>query len=188
LPGTGTGNFTNTPLFAGQSVGNFRLQTNSPCINAGANGYAPAGADLDGNPRLIAATVDMGAYECQTPALLEYFSWMQRFGLPTVASAASADSDGDGASNYSEWRADTVPTNALSAFRIVSVANNALTASVTWQSVATRSYWLERATNLGPFQTIATNIPGAAGSQTYTDAAAASRGPYFYRVGVDNPD
>ncbi|MDB6017994.1 MAG: hypothetical protein JWR19_2483 [Pedosphaera sp.] len=187
LPGIGAGNITNAPLFVDQSGGNFQLQTNSPCINAGTNVYAPAGADLDGDPRIVAATVDMGAYECQTPALLGYFSWMQGFGLPTTASGASADSDGDGVNNYSEWRADTVPTNALSAFRIVSVTTSAASASVTWQSVATRSYWVERATNLGavsPFQIIATNIPGVGGLQTYSDATASSGGPSFYRIGV----
>jgi hypothetical protein len=57
----------------------------------------------------------------------------------------------------------------------------------TWQSVATRNYWLERATNLGavsPFQTVATNIAGAVGTKTYTDTSATSGGSYFYRVGV----
>ena len=187
LPDTGAGNIINAPLFVDQSGGNFQLQTNSPCINAGTNAYAPAGADLAGNLRIIAATVDLGPYECQTPALLGYFSWMQGFGLPTTASAAFADSDGDGVNNYNEWRADTIPTNALSVFRIVSVTNGTAGASVTWLSVATRSYWLERATNLGaasPFQTIATNIPGVAGLKTYTDATATNPGPKFYRVGV----
>jgi hypothetical protein len=186
-PESGIGNITNAPLFVDQLNGNFQLQANSPCINAGTNGYAPAASDLAGNPRLVAGTADMGPYECQAPALAGYFSWMQRFGLPTRSSAALADSDGDGANNISEWRADTVPTNALSVFRIASIANSTPNASVTWQSVGTRSYWLERATNLAlavPFQVIATNIPGIGGLQTYTDTTDTNNGPYFYRVGV----
>jgi parallel beta-helix repeat protein len=186
LPG-GAGNITNAPVFVNQPGSKFQLQTNSPCINAGTNFYAAAGADLTGNARIIAGTVDLGAYECATPALIGYFSWMQGFGLPTTASAATADADGDGASNYSEWLAGTVPTNALSAFRIMSVTNRTASASVTWQSVAARNYWIERATNLGvasPFKIIATNLPGMAGLQTYIDGTATNGGPIFYRVGA----
>ncbi len=59
----GTGNITAEPLFVAFGVGNLRLQSNSPCINAGDNSHAPPGTDLDGNPRIIGGTVDMGAYE-----------------------------------------------------------------------------------------------------------------------------
>ena len=89
--------------------------------------------------------------------------------------------------NWKEWRADTIPTNALSVLRMVNATNAGPGLNVTWQSVSTRSYWLERATNFGdvpPFQPIATNIAGASGTKTYTDASATNGGPYFYRVGV----
>ena len=65
LPDTGTGNITNAPLFLNPATGNFHLQTNSPCVNAGNNAFAAGATDLDGRPRVYDGTVDMGAYENQ---------------------------------------------------------------------------------------------------------------------------
>src|SRR5207244_2000797 len=52
LPTNRIGNLANAPLFVDQAGGNLRLQSNSPCINAGSDASAPAGPDLDGNPRI----------------------------------------------------------------------------------------------------------------------------------------
>jgi len=64
---SGVGNFDNAPLFVDPASGNWRLQPNSPCINAGSNPSAPSGTDLDGNRRIVGGTVDVGAYEFQSP-------------------------------------------------------------------------------------------------------------------------
>ena len=92
------------------------------------------------------------------------------------------DPDADGMSNYGEWRSDTVPTNSASVLRVVSVTNSPAGANVTWQSVPTRRYWIERATNLGVgpvFQTLISHMSGEAGSTTCTDISATNGGPYF---------
>jgi hypothetical protein len=65
LPRNGAGNMTNAPLFVDYAGDNLRLKPNSPCINAGNNAYPHDQTDLDGNPRLVGAAVDLGAYEFQ---------------------------------------------------------------------------------------------------------------------------
>ena len=87
LPAIGVGNITNAPFSAN---GNLRLQSNSPCINAGNNAYVTTTTDLDGNPRIVGGTVDMGAYECQSPALLDFYNWLQTYQLSTSASSVYA--------------------------------------------------------------------------------------------------
>jgi len=61
----GVGNITDDPAFIDYAGGNYRLQTNSPCINAGSNGCLTVTVDLDGAPRVVDGIVDMGAYEHQ---------------------------------------------------------------------------------------------------------------------------
>jgi hypothetical protein len=64
LPTNGVGNITDAPLFVDYTIGNLRLQPDSPCINAGNNEYATNSIiDLDGNPRISGSIVDIGAYE-----------------------------------------------------------------------------------------------------------------------------
>jgi hypothetical protein len=189
LSGRGaTGNVTNPPIFMdANGWSDLRLHSNSPCINAGLNSIISSSKDFDGNPRIVGGTVDIGAYEFQSPSSVLSYAWAQQNGLATDGSADFTDADGDGMNNYGEWRSDTIPTNALSVLKMVNATNSPTGAKVSWQSVATRSYWLERATNLGvasPFQIVATNIAGVAGTKTFTDTSATNNGPYFYRVGV----
>ncbi len=187
LPRWSIGNISEAPAFLDIENGNLRLQPSSPCINAGKNTYVSFGDDLDGNTRIVGGTVDIGAYEFQSPASTLSYAWLQQFGLPTDGSADFVDADLDGHNNWQEWRADTVPTNALSQLTLIPPTNPPTGLAVTWQSVASRSYFLERGTNLADapaLLTLATNIPGKAGSTTFTDTTATNGGPFFYRVGV----
>jgi hypothetical protein len=63
--GPGSNNISADPLFIQPGCDNLRLGVGSPCLDAGDNSLIPAGitTDLDGNPRIINAIVDMGAYE-----------------------------------------------------------------------------------------------------------------------------
>lgn len=70
LPAGGVGNTAAEPLLVSTNGwSNLRPRAGSPCINAGVNAYASVPADLDGNPRIVAGTVDIGAYEFQFPSV-----------------------------------------------------------------------------------------------------------------------
>jgi hypothetical protein len=73
----GTNNIISDPLFLSPGSGsgtnftgwNCRLFSLSPCVNAGTNqSWMLYSSDLDGNPRIIGRSVDMGAYEYMPPA------------------------------------------------------------------------------------------------------------------------
>jgi hypothetical protein len=97
LPTYGVGNIDAEPLFVDTNGWrNLRLQPDSPCINAGNNAYVFTATDLDGNPRILGGTVDMGAYECSSPTSLieRMMSLVSQSGLhhsqPLLATLGSA--------------------------------------------------------------------------------------------------
>jgi hypothetical protein len=194
----GPGNITNAPLFVSPAAGNFRLQAGSPCINSGNNAFVSGAKDLDGNPRTVGGTVDIGAYEFQGSGSLISYAWLQQYGLPNDGSADFLDPDIDGKNNWQEWICGTNPTNSLSVLRLLSAAPTGSNVVVSWQSFTGINYFLERTVNLSCFTTnavvedsnivlVATNIAGQAGITTYADTTAIGVGPLFYRVGVKRP-
>jgi hypothetical protein len=185
---SGAGNFNSSPQFVSLATGNFQLSPTSPCINAGENAFAPSRPDLGGNPRISGGTVDVGAYEFQNPSSLISYAWLQQYGLPTTGAADFIDSDLDGLNNWQEWMAGTSPIDPSSVLKMSSSpAKNSSGATITWQSVSGKTYYIQRSSNLGaqpPFSALQSNIVGQAGTTSYTDTGATGPGPFFYRVGV----
>ncbi len=106
------------------------------------------------------------------------------------SSCATSDPDGDGASNYAEYVADTNPTNASSCFRIQSLLTTAHP-TLSYQSSARCRYTLYYRTNLvsGTWVNIPsqTGISGNGGVAWLTDSTSATNGTRYYRIGVVTP-
>jgi hypothetical protein len=185
--------FADDPLFSDPVNGDFHLQASSSCINAGRNALfwfesGPLSSDLDGNVRVAGGTVDVGAYEFQDPTSVISYHWLQSYALPIDGSADFQDPDSDGMNNFQEWVAGTDPTNALSSLRLYIQPTNT-SVSLTWNFVAGRVYWLERATTaISRFTVIATNlIVWEDRTHTIIDTNALGFGRSYYRVGVTFP-
>ena len=168
--------------------GDLRLQPTSPCINSGNNAYVTTASDLDGNPRVVSGTADIGAYEYQGAGSVISYAWLQQFGLPTDGSGDNADPDHDGMNSRQEWHCSTSPTNAKSALRLLLPSVIGTRTIVTWESVDGVSYSLERSTNVtSAFMPLATGIIGRSGTTSYSDADATGADLFYYRVGVNYP-
>jgi hypothetical protein len=188
-PGGGPGNITNDPGFVNFAAGDFHLQSNSPCINSGDNTYVSLTNDLDGNPRIVGVTVDMGAYEFQAPTSVLSYAWAQQYGLPTDGSVDYRDLDDTGMNNWQKWIAGLNPTNPASVLLMLppAASTNGPGVTVNWDSVSNRNYFLQRSCHLSAqpaFSTIQTFITGQPCMTSFTDATATNCGPYYYRIGV----
>jgi hypothetical protein len=91
--------------------------------------------------------------------------------------------------NWQKAIAGLNPTNPASVLAMLPVANTNDSGGITvsWDSVNTRMYYLQRASDLSaqpPFTAIQSNLVGQAGTTSFTDTSATNAGPYFYRVGV----
>jgi hypothetical protein len=113
-------------------------------------------------------------------------SWRLRcFGTVSNAlSAADADPDGDGASNWAEYVAGTNPLDATSIFQLQpggSTGSSSFT--LQWPSVVNKHYTVQSSSSLtsGSWTTLATNIPGNGQSMQWTDSNGTGQAR-FYRA------
>jgi len=199
------GNINIDPQFVNLATNNYRLLAGSPSIDAGTNVslwatnfIVSVTNDFDGTPRPLDgngdgnARIDIGAFEFLLATADSNGDgipdgWTRGFGFnPTDPTVGASNPDNDLHTTLQEWIADTNPTNALSYFRIASVAP----ASVSFLSSSNRLYTLMASTNLTASNSFSavigqTNVPGNGSARTLTDTNEAAA--KFYQVRVTIP-
>jgi len=112
--GSGADNITSYPHFVDPDNGNYRLRPYSPCINVGSNAAAGGDVDIDGQPRILLGTVDMGAHESTVHSMDTDGDglpddWEEGY-LGGIECGPDEDTDGDGLTNLEEYLAGTDPS------------------------------------------------------------------------------
>jgi hypothetical protein len=156
-----------------------------------------AGGDFTGNPHTFSSDTsgcNITITDTTSAEGLPYWWLWRYFGSfdPVVpgGSVAAYDSDGDGLSNWGEYKAGTDPTNSASVFTVgmqltgIGEGNYHLTLS--WSSIAKRTYALWRSGNLlGGFTKIVSGISPNVPQNQYEDTSAVAGRQYFYKVQVE---
>lgn len=156
--------------------------------------YADAGLSAATTYYYVATAANSagaGAYSAQiasTP-LTAIQAWrLANFGTTDNSgnAADNADPDGDGMTNAQEFAAGTDPQSAVSMLRINQVKASGGDVTVSFATVAGKTYRLDRANAVqsGSWVTVQDNISGSGGVITVTDTGMAAQNKHFYRVMV----
>ncbi len=176
---SGTGDVTTPPVFVNAAGDDLHEAAGSPTIDAGISDPADGTTDLDGNPRTIGPTTDIGAYEA-----LE--------GAPTIAAGAVSALAPTGATLNSTVDPNFSATT-VQAFVGTTAANETPTAvhsAGSGTSPVAVSFPLSALTpgTLYHYRVVATNVLGtvATTDQTFTTLSAPLPGPRSTTATADN--
>ena len=197
----GSNNVVADPQFVNAGAGNYRLAAGSPCRDAGDNGVVTWTEDLDGNPRIVYGTVDMGAYEYRN--ITSYEDWAA--GITNGLTNAMDCAAGDGVPNllrYATGSPEPMVPDGLATLQIGAGAlpgvvfnRNSDAADLSWivesaDAMTNGAVWRGVATNVGGSWLGATNVAeSGAGNPvecTVTDPVALDPSR-FLRLRVGRP-
>ena len=169
-------NFTNNPRFESWAARDYRLASNSPCVEQGLNqNWMTNAADLDATARLKNLYVDIGVYESiwtnvdtDGDGLIVGVERSQ-FGTSDFL----RDTDGDGQDDWEEGLiTGTAPTNGSQYFRGL-IQQTGGRSVIRWPSITDRVYGVETLVGLvtGEWTFVEgfTNLPGTAGFMYFTN-------------------
>lgn len=148
-----------------------------------------------GNPSVAESGDQSGALIAVSDPMSEYgipWWWLYaHFGMTPLDKAAipgtfgAMDTDGDGASNWAEYKAMTDPNDELSVFEVIPVFDSGN--QIVWPSAVNRVYRVLRATDLASgFTVIHENIVATPPANVYTDTDTNGAGKYFYKVELEH--
>jgi hypothetical protein len=186
-----------------EGVSSFELVSSSPptyLLTPTINGVLATVRSIDGAPS-GGANVPVAGFNATVrgrvirvdlsiiPTVETYEQWATRIfggsGLP--AASPSADPDHDGLTNAGEYAAGTNPLDPSSALRLLQITVTANQATVGWQSIASKQYVLESATNIaGPWSDAASVLASTSSAQASVVRTPANP-QTFYRVRVVSP-
>jgi hypothetical protein len=179
------------PPFADYAVSAFLdSNTNRLCEFWEASGAWPS------NPASVyvgsLSNVNIALTEMKNPEGLPYW-WLHRyFAVSTLDDTiryGHLDSDGDGMSDWAEYRAGTSPRDATSQFEMaIGVTNETGGVGIVlwWNSARYRTYTVWRSRDLmAGFTRLEQGIPSTPPMNMYRDNTATNAGPYFYRIEVE---
>ena len=180
------------PLFADYAAGDYRLASNSPCVDAGQD-LPESAADLDRVARPLDGNHDgtnrwdIGCYEYLHPESdSDGDSLRDTNEVALGTNPTLTDTDGDDSGDGIEViRAGTDPLDSSSVFRLEGIRYLAGAGPVVqWQSASNKSYRLERAAALlDAFSPVASNLAAHPPISAGTDTTAAAAG--FYRMALE---
>lgn len=182
------GNVTNNPQFVDGANSNFQLQASSPCIDVGQTNYVSSANDLNGNPRIIDAGVDLGAYE-----FYQEGDDIDGDGLPNGWESIHFGNITNGVSEAScsndintvrqAYIAGLDPNDPESTF-LTSIFRDSRSENILrWSATSGRVYSVQWTTNLFVgFESLETNIPWTA--EAFTDSVHNAQGQGYYKINV----
>jgi hypothetical protein len=105
----------------------------------------------------------------------------------TLTNPTLADSDGDGSNDGSEMGAGTNPLDGSSRFAVKSSVKAAADFTISWSSMAGRTYRIIRSTepSFESYDVVGASIPAAPPEQSFTDTGGATGSRMFYRVELE---
>jgi hypothetical protein len=128
-----------------------------------------------------------GSFDSNKDEILDRWQ-IEHFGYNFVSdphAAASADPDGDGCSNLSEYQAGTNPTSRASWLSIQSEQLSSSNFDIQWSSVIGKKYQVQSSSNLTSWADTGSTVTASSTSTTWRDSSIpTSTTRRFYRVKV----